>query len=283
MHYRHYHENWKRGTLDFPLKLYHVSPSHPRYVMALHWHIEFELIRVLKGSFKMTLNEKDVLITQNSSLLLLPGTLHAGIPEDCTYECIVFDMDILINKNDSTGKLIQTLKNQEMVSHYSFPCTDIQMQRVVDSIFDSISSRREGYQAIALGGLYQLVGLIFNKEYNNSDAPSTGTQYRRISQLKTVLAFFDANYHRPLTLEEIAECVNMSPKYFCRFFKEMTHRTPMDHLNYYRIERACYQLLTSDLSITEIAYNSGFNDLSYFIKTFKRYKGTTPKKYLQIG
>ena len=78
----------------------------------------------------------------------------------------------------------------------------------------------------------------------------------------------------------MSSSVNMSPKYFCRFFQEMTHRTPVDYLNYYRIERACYQLLTTDQSITEVAYNSGFNDLSYFIKTFKKYKGTTPKKYL---
>ena len=281
MHHRHYHENWKRGTLDFPLKHYHVSPSHPRYVMALHWHIEFELIRVRRGNFKMTLNEEEVLVTQGSSLLLLPGTLHSGIPKDCIYECIVFDIDILVTKNDSTSKLIQTLKNQEADAYYHFPSTDTAIAQVVDSIFDSISSKGEGYQAVALGGIYQLVGLIFNRNYNKSNAPVSGSQYRRISQLRTVLTFFDANYHRTLTLEEIAQCVDMSPKYFCRFFKEMTHRTPMDHLNYYRIERACHQLLTSDLSITEIAYDSGFNDLSYFIKTFKRYKGTTPKKYLR--
>ena len=61
----------------------------------------------------------------------------------------------------------------------------------------------------------------------------------------------------------------------------MTHRTPIDYLNYYRIERACYQLITTNLSITEIAYASGFNDLSYFIKTFKKYKGNHSKKYLK--
>ena len=96
------------------------------------------------------------------------------------------------------------------------------------------------------------------------------------------LEFMESSYNLPLTLEEISGSVNMSPKYFCRFFHEMTHRTPIDYLNYYRIERACYQLITTNLSITEIAYASGFNDLSYFIKTFKKYKGTTPKKYLKI-
>ena len=92
----------------------------------------------------------------------------------------------------------------------------------------------------------------------------------------------ESSYNLPLTLDEISASVGMSPKYFCRFFHEMTHRTPIDYLNYYRIERACYQLITTDLSITEIAYASGFNDLSYFIKTFKKYKGTTPKQYLKL-
>ena len=60
---------------------------------------------------------------------------------------------------------------------------------------------------------------------------------------------------------------------------EMTHQTPMDYLNRQRIERACYEISTTDDSITDIAYRNGFNDLSYFIRTFKKYKGTTPGKY----
>jgi len=282
MHYRSYHENWPRGAADFPMKLYHVSESHPRYVMALHWHIEFELIRVLKGSFQMSINEQEYLVTEGSSILINPGVLHAGIPFDCIYECIVFDINILMNKNDSTGKLIRKVTNQEATFCYTFPKSDEAIQRVVDSIFDSLAYQGDGYQMITLGGLSQLIGMVFNKKYFNSNTIYSGTQYRRITQLKVVLEYIDANYNKQITLDELSQCVKMSPKYFCRFFKELTHRTPMDYLNYYRIERACYQLLTSDSSITEVAFNSGFNDLSYFIKTFKRYKGTTPKRYLKI-
>lgn len=56
----------------------------------------------------------------------------------------------------------------------------------------------------------------------------------------------------------------------------MTHQTPVDYLNRQRIEEACLQLAATDDSITEIAYRNGFNDLSYFIRTFKKYKGMTP-------
>ena len=103
--------------------------------------------------------------------------------------------------------------------------------------------------------------------------------YKRIVQLKQVVEFIEKNYASPITLQELSASVSMSPKYFCRFFSEMTHQTPMDYLNRQRIEQACCQLATTDDSITEIAYRNGFNDLSYFIRTFKKYKGITPGKY----
>lgn len=103
--------------------------------------------------------------------------------------------------------------------------------------------------------------------------------YKRILQLKQVLDFLEHNYTGALTLKQLSASVSMSPKYFCRFFSEMTHQTPMDYLNRQRIERACYEISTTDDSITDIAYRNGFNDLSYFIRTFKKYKGTTPGKY----
>ena len=94
-----------------------------------------------------------------------------------------------------------------------------------------------------------------------------------------VLEFIEKNYANPITLQELSASVSMSPKYFCRFFSEMTHQTPVDYLNRQRIEEACLQLAATDDSITEIAYRNGFNDLSYFIRTFKKYKGMTPGKY----
>ena len=93
------------------------------------------------------------------------------------------------------------------------------------------------------------------------------------------MEFIEKNYANPLTLGALSASVSMSPKYFCRFFSEMTHQTPMDYLNRQRVEQACLQLSTTDDSITEIAYRTGFNDLSYFIRTFRKYMNTTPGKY----
>ena len=84
---------------------------------------------------------------------------------------------------------------------------------------------------------------------------------------------------KEITLDDMALAAGFSTKYFCSFFKELTGKTPVEYLNSYRVERACRKLLGSDLSITQIAYGSGFNDLSYFIKTFKKIKGSSPSIY----
>ena len=241
MQYINYRESWQRGTVDFPVEYHHITPAHPQYVMSLHWHVEFEIMRIIKGTFLLSM---------------------------------------LMNKNDSCRKFIRNIIDHEVELTYVFPdsCNDI--HQIVWSMFDAMASKKEGYQLIVLGALYQLTGSVFSEKYYNPTPAQPPRNHRRIVQLKTALEFMESAYNTPLTLEEMSSSVNMSPKYFCRFFQEMTHRTPVDYLNYYRIERACYQLLTTDQSITEVAYNSGFNDLSYFIKTFKKYKGTTPKKYL---
>ena len=152
--------------------------------------------------------------------------------------------------------------------------------QTVWTLFDAIASKYTGYQLIAQGALYQFFGMAISQNYHSELTSRSPRTIKRIMQLKQALEFIESSYTSAVTLQDISSSVHMSPKYFCRFFHEMTHRSPIDYLNYYRIERACYLLLTTNQTITEVAYNTGFNDLSYFIKTFKRYKGITPKQYL---
>lgn len=281
MQYINYRENRQRGTADFPLEYHHVSPSHPQYNMALHWHVEFEFIRILKGSFKIIIDDQTFFVPAGSFIFIPAVALHEGIPYDCEYECIVFDMNMLMNKNDSCCKLIRKITDHEVEIQYVHYGSYSDLHQIVWTLFDAMSSKKDGYQMSVLGALYQIIGLIFSENFYNPAPEQPPRSHRKIVQLKQALEFIESSYNKQISLQEMADSVNMSSKYFCRFFQEMTHRTPVDYLNYYRIERASYDLLTTDQSITEVAFNSGFNDLSYFIKTFKKYKGTTPKQYLR--
>lgn len=281
MQYVNYRENRQRGTLDFPLEYHHVTVNHPQYEMNLHWHVEFELIRVLKNSLIFTIDEQHFTAGEGAVIFVPAGSLHSGVPQDCIYECIVFDINMLMNNNDSCCELVNKIINHkvELRNHFTASFPDI--HQIIWAMFDCVATKMPGYQMLAAGALYQFFGTIFARHYYKEVPEQPPKNHKRIVQLKTALEFIEAHFSQALSLEEISDSVQMSPKYFCRFFHEMTNRTPIEYLNYYRIERACYQLLTSDDSITEVAFESGFNDLSYFIKTFKKYKGRTPKQYLK--
>ena len=73
----------------------------------------------------------------------------------------------------------------------------------------------------------------------------------------------------------------MNEKYLCRFFKSYTGQTPIEYINRLRIDRACFEMTVNRMNVTDAAYECGFNELSYFSKMFKRYKGVTPGQYKQ--
>ena len=272
-------EDRLRGTYEFPFEFHHITSSHPRYVMSYHWHVEYEVIRILKGSLLVTLDKKNLQANAGDVIFIHSGILHSGIPDHCVYQCIVFDMNHFLSLNAAGNAYIPRIIHQDIMIFHHFSDKQPEILRCINSLFDSMEQKNEGYEMIVLGQFYHFFGLIFGNNYYLESSSQPRKDYKRILQLKNVVKFIEKNYTRPLTLQELSASVSMSPKYFCRFFSEMTHQTPMDYLNRQRIAKACLQLDTTDDSITDVAYSNGFNDLSYFIRTFKKYKGITPGKY----
>lgn len=282
MHYINYHEDMRRGTDDFPIEFYHLTPAHPRYHMTIHWHVEFEFVRVTEGNLLLTINEQSLHLSKNTTAFVPSGFLHSYTPEPgCVYDCIVFDSNMLTNKSDTCRKFIRNIMNHEIEIRSFYDDTIPQAVSTIWSLFDALSDKPTGYELVVQGSLFQFFGIAITQKFYAEISTQTSRDLRRITQIKHALEFIEANYASPLTLQDMSASSQMSPKYFCKFFQEMTHRTPIDYLNYYRIERACHLLSTTNQSVTEVAYNTGFNDLSYFIKIFKRYKEITPKQYVK--
>ena len=272
-------EDRPRGTYEFPFEFHHIDENHPRYIMSYHWHVEYEIIRILSGEFTVTLDEKSFKATKGDVIFVHSGILHSGIPVNCVYQCIVFDMNVFLKLNSVCADYIQKIVHQDILIFHHFDNRYLDVLDIVNSLFHAMEEKKTGYELSVIGQFYHFFGIVFGNHYYLDSQPKARRDYKRILQLKQVVEFIEKNYASPLTLSQLSESVSMSPKYFCRFFSEMTHQTPMDYLNRQRIEQACYELSTTGDSITDIAYRNGFNDLSYFIRTFKKYKGTTPGKY----
>ena len=101
----------------------------------------------------------------------------------------------------------------------------------------------------------------------------------RVRMIKQILQYIQENYARNLTLYGLAAYFHMSEGQFCRFFKSQIGMTAIEYLNYYRIGVACDMLKDGILPISEIATECGYNNISYFNRTFRRYMHCTPGEY----
>lgn len=282
MHYLDLNENKQHGTEDFPVEYYYVDSSHPQYYMPYHWHMEYEIIRIVKGSFTISLDQKEIMAKEGDILFIHDGVLHAGTPMDCIYECLVFDLNALKKVNNSCQTILRRITRHELyVFEHMRKERSSSMYTTVNALFETMQKKPLGYELTTYGYLYLVFATIFSEHLYLKPDHQTPRNYRRIIQLKNVLELIESSYAQELTLTELSKAAGMSPKYFCRFFHEMTHRTPIDYLNHYRIECASHLLQNTDLPLFDVADSVGFHDLSYFIKTFKKYKGITPKKYGQ--
>lgn len=281
MKYFEFKEDKQHGTFDFPIEFYHVTQDHPRYNMDLHWHTQCEIIKILEGEFSLILNDEKLLAKKGDILFIHDGVVHGGTPNNCVYECVVFDMNLLLKQNHTCTKLLSDIINHNKVINTVISGHNDHIEVCCNYLFESIDSKETGFEFIIQGSLYNLLGMILrNGLYKNFNKKTKRTT-ESLQQLKNVLTLLEEKFNEPLTLEDLSKAAGMTPKYFCRFFYQMTNKTPIEYLNYYRIEVACELILNTDLSITNISLDCGFNDASYFIKTFKKYKGLTPKQYVK--
>ena len=281
MKYIEYKEQRTQGTFNFPIAYYHVTPLSPRYVMQLHWHTEYEIIRIMSGELELSLNDDVRTYKKDDVIFVTDGVLHGGTPNDCIYECVVFDLKILLKDNHACTKTIQDIINHKIMVNPLLTENSETILPIVVNLFHALSRKKTAYEFMTQGYLYQLLGVIV-QEHLYEEANTYDIPQERLEPIKNVLAYIEENYYNSISLDQLAHVAGMNPKYFCRYFKGMTGRTPVDYLNYYRIECACEMLSTQDLSVKETSISCGFNDESYFIKTFNKYKNVTPKQYLKV-
>jgi len=103
----------------------------------------------------------------------------------------------------------------------------------------------------------------------------------RFEQLRPALAYLDAHYSCNIQLDALASLANMSPQHFCRLFKNLTGRRPMEYVNFLRINKSLLLLADKRLNISEIAAAVGFSDSNYFSRIFKKHQQSSPTQIRQ--
>ena len=155
---------------------------------------------------------------------------------------------------------------------YVRPAEDFDtMQRLMVELCDYDECSKQNYLRI-LGNFYNVLGYLSE----NNPIFEGGTSSSSI--MKKLMLFIENNYADDITVENMAEYVNLHRSNVYRLFKYAYHTSPQKFLADYRIDRALYLLKNTQMSIKEIAYATGFSDPSYFCKMFKKKHLKTPQE-----
>ncbi len=114
-----------------------------------------------------------------------------------------------------------------------------------------------------------------------SNQGASGIQMKDSERINKIYEYIMQNFTQPISLDEISGILNMCPSTFCRYFRKHTRKNFTHFLNEIRIGHACKMLIDGDVSITEICFMSGYNNIAYFNRQFKALKHLTPKAFRQ--
>lgn len=277
MKYTEMRENRRHGTADFPIGYY--SERHAGYYsMPYHWHGEYEIIYIYGGGIDLSIDGKVHALKKGDTVFINGGSLHGGVSAGCGFECIVFDLETLLAGAKACMREFQSVADSAGQSCIVFG-ENSEVTYTARSLFGALKEKPAGYRFLCAGNLIKLLGCILKYGYSATVRGLTPAYLKNLRKVKYVIRYISEHYGEPLTLADLAQQGGMNAGYFCRVFNELVGMTPVEYLNSYRVNAACEKLEKGESSVTEIAFECGFNDLSYFIKVFKKFKGITPLRF----
>ncbi|UUZ93736.1 AraC family transcriptional regulator [Paenibacillus sp. P25] len=276
------------GDAEFPLGVYQVAERYGgEMIFNYHWHHEMELLYMKDGEAEIQIGSDRVRLFAGEAAMIPSGELHAAFPSEgrpfCMYAA-VFDPVLL---SSSTGDAVQRryigpLQERRLVPPLHFRGTEPWENRLIGHLRDLIErymNRTPAYELRIKADLYLIFSELFEGGTMVSAEPYEPSDHGKIDRVKRVLRHIHDHYDTEIRVPELAALLNMSEGHFCRFFKSVVRKTPVEYINSVRVDQAVKRLERSDRKIIDIALEVGFDSPSYFIKTFKRLKHCTPSEF----
>ncbi|WP_158606905.1 helix-turn-helix domain-containing protein [Paenibacillus ginsengarvi] len=272
----------------FPFKTTHVVMQNNKFLVIAHWHEEPEFIRVRGGTVLVTIDNCQFTATEHDIIFVNKGQIHsvkALSGADARIEGMIFDNLFLTQPGERTDTMyLHTLYlrgHQYNLYPRSHPLW-ASLSECMDAAIREYAEKEMYHETIIQSHVSRMIVSIlrFYWKVNLMDPAIHKLQVeRQFAILAPVLDYIEEHAVEPLYLNELCKLVNMSPYYFSRFFKKSMGVTLTEHITASRIRLAKKMLLNSDDTVVEIAGKTGFCDIQYFGKVFKRETGLSPSLY----
>lgn len=250
--------------------------------ISLSWHPDAEVISVRTGEGTLQVEGSTIPLTDGCIYFINPNEVHSlHTTGKVQTRTLVFAKDAIqlppthfFQKEFVEPLWDGRLKLPRMLTpdHPAYETVYNQMEALKDSYMYA-----PHYKAGRLAIIVTICAAML--PYCTLDETVVGVPDTANAAVKSCLIYLHNHYRRKLTLEKIANHLNLNPNYLCTVFREYTGQTIFTHLTQIRIEHGARLLKTTDLPVSEVAALSGFRSDCLFYRKFKEIMGTTPIRY----
>lgn len=282
-------ENTNHGDFILPFTTYHGEISKSFSFVPIHWHEEMEITIINKGKSEYKIDLKSYVLEQGDLLIIKPFSLHSlSQLNNITmyWQTIVFNLNML-NSAVTDGCLIKyfapILNNENQLPIIIKQGTKgyDELLSTLTKIFKCYDLKDTAFELELKSLLFYFFSILYKYDLIVKNK-STFLSSDATIKIKNILNYIQKNYMHDLSIKDIALTCNFSEYHFMRFFKKHIGMTCIEYINTYRLEVASKLLDTTDQSIMDIAFEVGFNNVSYFNKIFKNKYKLTPKEFRDI-
>lgn len=284
--------------LEMKLDYFTEDPAFPFFIqygrhddaMTLHTHADFtELVVVLRGSADHIVKNETYRIKKGDVFVIGSDTSHSYLnPDDFKICNIMFRMNHIFPTSldlcNMEGFHALFVIEPSLSKKHSFQSrltltdqTFAQVNQIISQMISEYAKKDKGYQTFLTTSFISLA-LLFSRIYQET----TFTNQDQFSHLITPVSYLETHYMDTISVDELAKMSGLSSRHFNRLFHDTYHTSPLDYLLKYRIRKAENLLSYTDIPISEIAYQCGFNDSNYFSRQFRRINNISPRAFRHL-
>lgn len=273
-------ENKPHGTPDYPYTQYHIRNRKKAFQIPVHWHQELEVIYIEKGALHITISGSSYEGRDGSIFFVNPGELHFMESSDLSvsYYTILFPLEFI--SFQTQDGLEEDLMLPLRSGRLQFPTSLTEQglcQRSGAILKQIIQINRDKSPFHQLHTRAQLLLLL--EELLVSDTLLRPTHAHTAGMQREILSFVQQHHTEKLTLEDLSREFHLSEKYLSRYFRQHFSLGFKQYVGHLRLSTAKNLLTSEEMSITDVALNSGYPNVSLFIRSFKSAYQMTPLQY----
>lgn len=257
---------------------------HQPIEMLSHHHNDYEVIYIVEGKIEFTIGDKTYIAEKHNLLFINNVESHEYKVLDYPYKRFVIMMKPHFIHSTVNDSLLTSILYHRP-DHYSHliriePTNGIILLRIITNMMQEFEEKRPLWETSLKFLFYQLLINIYR--ISKDSFPLSKYENSNDHRYKTVIEvqkYIESHCTQDLSLTALSEQFHIDMYYLCHLFKEITGYTFKSYLLLQRISKAKELLYNNNDNITDVGFNSGFNNISHFIKTFKKYTGITPYQY----